>query len=89
MTKAILFFVIALSCGWQTVAGAYILSFFTSCERLRYLILRWKMAEEFPDLERWTIFRVLREFDIKPTLRNFDIAAAAGVLLGFGFTLWF
>jgi len=89
MTKAALLFVIGLGCGWTAMVGAHLTWFFTSCERLRYVLLRWSMSEKYEDLNRWSVFAVLREIHVEPSLRNFNIAAAVGLILGFGVTVIF
>ncbi len=89
MTKAALLFVIGLGCGWTAMVGAHLTWFFTSCERLRYILLRWSMSEKYEDLQRWSVFAVLREVHVEPTLKNFDILAGIGIVLGFGVTFLF
>jgi hypothetical protein len=83
MTKATLLFVVGISCGTSAVVGSYVMWFFTSTQRLRYIILRWSMVDHFPELERWSIFGILREAGVKPKRRNYNIAAIIGVVLGF------
>jgi hypothetical protein len=83
MTKATLLFVVGISCGTSAVVGSYVMWFFTSTQRLRYIILRWSMVDHFPELERWSIFGILREMGVKPKRRNYNIAAIIGVVLGF------
>jgi hypothetical protein len=83
MTKATLLFVVGISCGTAAAVGSYVMWFFTSTQRLRYIILRWSMVDHFPELERWSIFGILREAGIKPKRRNYNLAAILGVLLGF------
>jgi hypothetical protein len=83
MTKAALLFVVATSCGTSAVIGSYIVWFFTSTQRLRYLILRWSMDDHYPDLQRWSVFALLREVGVEPKLRNFNLFAAIGVVIGF------
>lgn len=87
ITKAILYFAIGISCGWTAVLGAHIAWLFTSCERLRYVILRWSMEEYYPDLKRWSIFLLLKEFDIEPGIKQFNVVAIIGALIGLGITL--
>jgi Na+/melibiose symporter-like transporter len=89
MTKAALLFVVGTSCGTAAAVGCYVMWFFTSTQRLRYLILRWSMEDHFPELERWSIFVILREAGIKPKLGNYNIAAILGVALGFTIALVF
>jgi hypothetical protein len=89
MTKATLLFVVGISCGTSAVVGSYIMWFFTSTQRLRYIILRWSMVDHFPELERWSIFGILREAGVKPKRRNYNIAAIIGVVLGFGIAFAF
>ncbi|MDP4198532.1 MAG: hypothetical protein Q8922_00660 [Bacteroidota bacterium] len=89
MTKAALLFVVATSCGTATVIASYIMWFFTSTQRLRYVILRWSMDEHYPELQRWSIFALLREAGIEPKRRNFNLVALIGVILGFGIVLLF
>ena len=47
------------------------------------------MVDHFPELERWSIFVLLREAGVKPTLRNYNLAALLGVALGFTIALVF
>jgi len=86
ITKAILYFAIGISCGWVAILGAHIAWLFTSCERLRYVILRWSMEENYPDLRRWSVFILLKEFDIEPGIKEFNIVASVGAVLGLGVT---
>ena len=83
MTKAALLFVVATSCGPAAVIASYLMWFFTSTLRLRYIILRWSMDDHYPDLQRWSIFALLREAGIEPKLRNFNILAILGVVIAF------
>jgi Na+/melibiose symporter-like transporter len=89
MSKAVLLFVVGTSCGTAAAVGCYVMWFFTSTQRLRYLILRWSMVDHFPELERWSIFGLLREAGIKPKLGNYNLAALLGVVLGFTIALMF
>ena len=89
MTKAALLFVVGTSCGTTAVIASYVIWFFTSTQRLRYLILRWSMDDHYPELQRWSIFALLREAGIEPKLRNFNLVAAAGVLIGFAIVFVF
>jgi Na+/melibiose symporter-like transporter len=89
MSKAVLLFVVGTSCGTATAVGCYVMWFFTSTQRLRYIILRWSMVDHFPELERWSIFGLLREAGVKPKLGNYNIAAMLGVVLGFIIALVF
>jgi hypothetical protein len=89
MTKAALLFVVGTSCGIAAVVGCYVMWFFTSTQRLRYLILRWSMVDHFPELERWSIFGILREVGVEPKLGNYNIAALLGVVLGFTIAIVF
>jgi hypothetical protein len=83
MTKAALLFVVGTSCGTTAVIASYVMWFFTSTQRLRYLILRWSMDDHYPELQRWSIFALLREAGIEPKLKNFNLVAAIGVAIGF------
>ena len=83
MTKAALLFVVGTSCGISAVIASYIVWFFTSTQRLRYLILRWSMDDHYPELQRWSIFALLREAGIEPKLKNFNLVAIIGVAIGF------
>lgn len=83
MTKATLLFVVLTSCGTPAFIASYVVWFFTSTQRLRYVILRWSMDEHYPELQRWSIFTVLREFGVEPRRRNFDLVAAIGIVIGF------
>ena len=83
MTKAALLFVVLTSCGMAAVVGSYIAWFFTATQRLRYIILRWSMDEHYPELQRWSIFALLREAGIEPKRRNFNIVAIVGVIVAF------
>jgi hypothetical protein len=83
MTKAALLFVVATSCGTATVVASYIAWFFTATQRLRYIILRWSTDEHYPDLQRWSIFALLREAGIEPKLKNFNIVALLGIVISF------
>jgi hypothetical protein len=89
MTKAALLFVVATSCGSATVVASYLMWFFTSTQRLRYIILRWSMDEHYPELQRWSIFALLREAGIEPKLRNFNVLALIGLVVGYGIVLIF
>lgn len=89
MTKAALLFVVATSCGTSTVVASYLMWFFTSTQRLRYIILRWSMDEHYPELQRWSIFALLREAGIEPKLRNFNVLALIGLIIGYGVVLIF
>ncbi len=89
MTKAALLFVVGTSCGTTAVIASYVIWFFTSTQRLRYLILRWSMDDHYPELQRWSIFALLREAGIEPKLRNFNLVAALGVLIGFAIVFVF
>jgi Na+/melibiose symporter-like transporter len=89
MSKAVLLFVVGTSCGTATAVGCYVMWFFTSTQRLRYIILRWSMVDHFPELERWSIFGLLREAGVKPKLENYNLAAMVGVVLGFIIALMF
>lgn len=86
ITKGVLFFMIGLKCGWVAIVGAQIVWFFTTAERLRYIILRWSMEDYFPQLERWSVFFFLRRFGIKPRRKEFNRAAIIGAVLGLGIT---
>ena len=88
ITKGILFFMIGMTCGWSAIVGAYITWYFATTERMRYLILRWSMDEEFPELEKWTVFRLLKEFDVRPTARAFNLVAAIGLVLSATVTIF-
>ncbi|GEM_PF-2077007 len=83
MTKAALIFIVGTTCGVAAAIAAYIMWFFTSTQRLRYFILRWSMDEHYPDLQRWSIFALLREAGIEPKRKNFNWVAAIGVVIGF------
>jgi hypothetical protein len=83
MTKAALLFLVATTCGTSAVIGSYVVWFFTSTQRLRYFILRWAMDDHYPELQRFSIFTLLREFGIGPKLKNFNVVAVLGVLIGF------
>jgi len=83
MTKAALLFVVATSCGTAAVVASYVAWFFTATQRLRYMILRWSMDEHYPDLQRWSIFALLREAGIEPKRKNFNIVAIIGVVISF------
>ena len=89
MTKTALLFVVGTSCGIAAAVGCYVMWFFTSTQRLRYLILRWSMVDHFPELERWSIFGILREAGVKPKLGNYNLAAILGVVLGFTIAIVF
>jgi hypothetical protein len=89
MTKAALLFVVATSCGSVTVVASYLMWFFTSTQRLRYIILRWSMDEHYPELQRWSVFALLREAGIEPKLRNFNVLALLGLVVGYGIVLIF
>jgi hypothetical protein len=89
MSKAALLFVVGTSCGTATVVASYLVWFFTSTQRLRYIILRWSMDEHYPELQRWSIFALLREAGIEPKLKNFNVLALVGVVVGFGIVLLF
>ncbi len=89
MAKAALLFVVATSCGTTALIACYIMWFFTSTQRLRYIILRSSMDEHYPELQRWSIFAILREAGIEPGRRNFDLLALIGIVLGFGIVLVF
>jgi hypothetical protein len=89
MTKAALIFVVVTSSGPAAGIGSYIMWFFTSTLRFRYIILRWSMDDHYPDLQRWSIFALLREAGIEPKLKNFNLMAALGIVLGFGIAFLF
>jgi len=89
MTKAALLFVVGTSCGSAAVIASYIVWFFTSTQRLRYLILRWSMDDHYPELQRWSIFMLLREAGIEPKLKNFNLVAVIGVIIGFAIVFIF
>jgi hypothetical protein len=89
MTKAALLFVVATSCGTVAVIASYLMWFFTTTQRLRYIILRWSMDEHYPELQRWSIFALLREAGVEPKLKNFNVLAALGLLIGYGIVLIF
>jgi hypothetical protein len=89
MTKAALLFVVGSSCGSAAVIASYIVWFFTSTQRLRYLILRWSMDDHYPELQRWSIFMLLREAGIEPKLKNFNLVAVIGVIIGFAIVFIF
>jgi len=83
MTKAALLFVVLTSCGTVCVVASYIAWFFTATQRLRYIILRWSMDEHYPELQRWSIFALLREAGVEPKRKNFTLVAAIGVVVAF------
>ncbi len=89
MTKAALLFVVATSCGASATIACFVMWFFTTTLRLRYIILRWSMDDHYPDLQRWSVFAILSEAGIQPKLRNFNILAILGVLIGFGIAFLF
>jgi len=89
MTKAALLFVVGTSCGTAAVVGSYIMWFFTSTQRLRYLILRWSMDDHYPELQRWSIFAILQKAGIEPHLKNFNYVAILGVVIGFAIVFLF
>ena len=89
ITKGVVFFMIGLKCGWSAIVGAQILWFFTTTERLRYVILRWSMEDYFPQLQKWSIFAVLQRFGVKPRRKEFNIVAAVGLVLGILVTFLF
>ena len=69
--------------------GSYVLWFFTSTQRLRYFILRWSMDDHYPELQRFSIFTLLKEFGVEPKLKNFNFVAAVGVVIGFAISIMF
>jgi len=89
MTKAALLFVVLTSCGTACVVASYIAWFFTATQRLRYIILRWSMDEHYPELQRWSIFALLREAGIEPRRRNFNLVALIGVAVAFAIVFIF
>jgi len=89
MTKAALLFVVLTSCGTATVVASYIVWFFTATLRLRFLILRWSVDEHYPELQRWSIFALLREAGIEPKRRHFNLVALIGVAIGFAIVFLF
>jgi len=89
MTKATLLFVVLTSCGTACVVASYIAWFFTGTQRLRYIILRWSMDEHYPELQRWSIFALLREAGIEPRRKNFNLVAIIGVVIAFAIVFVF
>ena len=89
MTKAALLFVVLTSCGTASVVASYIAWFFTATQRLRYVILRWSMDEHYPELQRWSIFALLREAGIEPKRKNFNLVALIGVVIAFAIVFLF
>ncbi|HYE74903.1 MAG TPA: hypothetical protein VEF04_16300, partial [Blastocatellia bacterium] len=89
ITKGVVFFMIGLKCGWTAILGAQIIWFFGTAERLRYVILRWSMEDYFPHLQKWSIFLVLKRFNIQPHRKEFNITAIVGAVLGMLVTLVF
>jgi hypothetical protein len=89
ITKGVVFFMIGLKCGWTAILGAQILWFFTTAERLRYVILRWSMEDYFPHLQKWSIFLVLKRFGVEPHRKQFNTVAIVGAVLGLLVTLIF
>lgn len=89
MTKASLLFVVLTSCGTACVVASYIAWFFTATQRLRYIILRWSMDEHYPELQRWSIFALLREAGIEPRRKNFNLVAIIGVVIAFAIVFVF
>jgi hypothetical protein len=89
MTKAALLFVVGTSCGTMAVVASYVVWFFTSTQRLRYFILRWSMDDHYPELQRWSVFALLREVGVEPKLKNFNLVAVLGVIIGFAIVFIF
>jgi hypothetical protein len=89
MTKAALLFLVATTCGTAAVFASYIVWFFTSTQRLRYFILRWSMDDHYPELQRFSIFTLLKEFGVEPKLKNFNLVAILGLVIGFAITFIF
>jgi len=89
MTKAALLFVVLTSCGTACVVASYIAWFFTATQRLRYVILRWSMDEHYPELQRWSIFALLREAGVEPRRKNFNLVAFIGVVIAFAIVFIF
>jgi hypothetical protein len=89
MTKATLLFVVLTSCGTACVVASYIAWFFTATQRLRYIILRWSMDEHYPELQRWSIFALLREVGVEPRRKNFNLVAIIGVVIAFAIVFMF
>lgn len=89
ITKGVLFFMIGIKCGWTAILGAQIVWFFTTAERLRYVILRWSMEDYFPQLEKWSVFFFLKRFGIQPKRKEFNRVAAIGLVLAIVVTFVF
>jgi hypothetical protein len=89
MTKAALLFVVLTSCGTATVVASYIVWFFTATLRLRFFILRWSVDEHYPELQRWSIFALLREAGVQPKRRHINLIALLGVAIGFAIVFLF
>jgi hypothetical protein len=78
-----------LKCGLSAILGAQIIWFFATAERLRYVILRWSMEDYFPQLQKWSIFLVLKKFGVEPHRKQFNIVATIGLVLGLLVTFLF
>lgn len=89
ITKGVVFFMIGLKCGLSAIVGAQIIWFFATAERLRYVILRWSMEDYFPQLQKWSVFLVLKKFGIQPRRKEFNIVATIGLVLGLLVTFLF
>jgi hypothetical protein len=89
ITKGVVFFMIGLKCGLSAILGAQIIWFFATAERLRYVILRWSMEDYFPQLQKWSIFLVLKKFGVEPHRKQFNIVATIGLVLGLLVTFLF
>ena len=73
MTKVALLFIVATSCGTAAVIACYILWFFTSTLRLRYIILRGRWTTTTPISNAGVSSPFSREAGIEPKLRNFNV----------------
>jgi hypothetical protein len=47
------------------------------------------MDDHYPELQRWSIFMLLREAGIEPKLKNFNLVAVIGVIIGFAIVFIF
>jgi hypothetical protein len=73
---------IYLSCGLWPVAGAVLAWWFTGCDNLYYTLGKDTPLGNYPWLEGWSVFVVLKHFGLRATDRTFTILAYTGLTIG-------
>ena len=68
-------------CGWSVALAATVAWFFTTCDKLFYIIQKSKYTGDYPWLESWSVFSLLKPLGIKATDKTFNALALGGIIL--------